>query len=42
MFVKELDFFSESHFDRHFIYDIFLGTVYNTDISEFEVNLLIQ
>ena len=42
MFVKEGDFVFECLFDWHFVVNIFLGSVYDTDVSQFEMDLLIH
>lgn len=42
MFVEEGDFVFECLFDGHFVVDIFLGPVDNTDVSQFEMDLLVH
>ena len=42
MFIEELDLPFECNLDGNSIIDIFLGSVDDTDVAQFEVDLLIQ
>ena len=42
MCIEILDFFFESHLDWHSVDDIFLSPVDNTDVSKFQMDLLVH